>query len=88
MYLKHTVLNFVIHAEIDEWRRDDELSQWITENIVSLYLLSIITGSSFSSVELCTSNLFNLHKFDMPLNQMKLNQFQNKRMYTMVLGEV
>ena len=79
---------YQLHTEINKWRRNDDISQWIKQNITTLYLLSIITGSSFTSVELCTSNLFNQDKFSMPLDQLKLDKFQNKKAYTMVLGEV
>ena len=79
---------YQLHHEINKWKRNYDLGQWITENITILYALSMITGSSFCSVELCTSNLFNLNKFDMPLNQMELHNFQNKKICTMVLGEV
>ena len=79
---------YQLHHEINKWRKNDDLGQWITENITILYFLSVITGSSFSGVQLCCSNFFNLYQFDMPLNQFELNKFQNKKMYSIVLCEV
>ena len=79
---------YQLHHEMNKWRRNDDLGQWITENITLLYIVSVITGSAFSGIQLCCSNLFNLHQFDMPLNQFERNKFQNKKMYSIVLGEV
>ena len=79
---------YQLHHEINKWRRNDHLGQWITENITILYFLSVITGSSFSGVQFCCSNLFNLNQFEMPLNAMERNKFQNKKMYSIVLAEV
>ena len=79
---------FQLQHEINKWRRNDDLKQWINENVTLLYVLSVITGSSFSGVEICVSNLLNLHQFDMPLSKMALNNFQTKKMYSIVLCEV
>ena len=79
---------YQLHHEIYKWRMNDDLGQWITENITLLYILSVVTGSSFSAVGLCCSNLFNLNQFQMPLNSMQRNKFQNKKMYSIVLVEV
>ena len=79
---------FQLHQATQKWRRNDDLCQWINDNIVLLYILSVITGSSFTGVELCTSNIFNSSKFDMPLNKMALDGFKTKRLYSTVFFEV
>ena len=80
---------YQLHKEINKWKRiNDELSEWINKHINLLYTFSVITGLSFTGVKLCTSNLFNLNQFDIPLNEMDLNKFQTKKMYSIVLCEV
>ena len=79
---------YQLYKSIDKWRRDDILTQWLSRNIKLIYFISIITGSSFAAIELCTSNLFNLGYFDMPLSGAQFMEFQTKSVYSIVLLEV
>ena len=78
---------YQLFYHIKKWQRNDDLGQWITDNITLLYILSVVTGSSFAAIELCTSSCFNLHQFSMPLSQMEINKYQTKRVYSTVLLE-
>ena len=79
---------YQLYHSINQWRRNDELSQWLTHNIKLLYIISILTGSSFAGVRLCSSNLFNMGHFDMPISKTKLIEFQTQSIYSIVLLEV
>ena len=78
---------YQLHQAINKWRRNDELNQWISDNVKILYISSIITGSSFAGVALCTSNAFSLYQTSLPLNKTRLLQFDTKRIYSTVLLE-
>ena len=78
-----------LHKAIKKWKRvSDDLNVWISENVTILYMMSMISGSSFSAVGLCNSNLFNLEKFDMGLSRTQIMSFGAKRIYSTVLMEV
>ena len=77
-----------LNKEIKIWKRNDDLKEWISDNITFLYILSIITGSSFTAIQLCSSNIFNLHLFGMPLNKMEMQHYQTQRLFSTVLLEV
>ena len=79
---------YQLYVAIDKWKRIDLLNQWISERVHLLYFLSIITGSAFAGIELCTSNLFNLTLFQMPLSKTRLLRFKTKRIYSTVMFEV
>ena len=85
---------YQLHQAINKWKRNDELSQWISDNVQILYVTSVLTGSSFAGVALSTSNAFGLYQTSLPLNQtsLPLNKTQRlkfgiKRMYSIVLLE-
>ena len=79
---------YQLHSGIKRWKGNDELSQWLSNNIKLLYFVSVITGNSFVGIELCTSNLFNLSWFDMPLSRHQLLQFQTNSIFSIILFEV
>ena len=79
---------YQLHSAINKWKRNDQLSQWISYNVTLLYFLSVITGSAFAGIELCTSHLFNLEHFQMPLSKTQLLKFKTKRIYSTVIFEV
>eukprot|EP01084_Bolivina_argentea_P241163 404927_1 len=71
-----------------KWMRsDDEIKGWIRDNISILFILSVITGSSFAAIDLCYSNLFNLRQFDIPLSKTEISLFKTKRIYSIILFE-
>eukprot|EP01084_Bolivina_argentea_P089697 161793_1 len=73
------------HTTNKHWINNDELRSWLSEYTYLLYMLSIICGGSFNSIQLCRSNLFNLSVFDIPLNKKQLLHFQTKKIYSTVL---
>ena len=83
--------NFQLQHEIGRWLKDshnkDSINSWLNENLRMLYLLSIISGSSFSAIELCNSNIFQLSKFNMSLTKSQKARFRNKRVFSVVLLE-
>ena len=78
-------LNHMINKH---WNKSDEMRSWLSANIYKLYLLSIICGSSFTGVQLCRSNLFNLSLFDIPLTRKDAMHFETKKLYSITLLEV
>ena len=78
---------YQLYRAINEWKRNDELSQWISDNVQILYIFSVLTGSSFAGVALCTSSAFSLYQTSLPLNKTQILHFQTKRMYSIVLLE-
>ena len=80
-----------LNKEIKKWITDNDtrhiLQPWILKHGKGLYLLAIISGSAFSAVELCDSNLFQLSFFslDLPLRQKQI--FKNKRVFSVVFFE-
>eukprot|EP01084_Bolivina_argentea_P176631 305604_1 len=78
---------YQLHTDINKWKRSDVLSEWLSNNVTLLYMISSICGSAFTAVQLCTSNLFNLTQFDMPLSRIQFNKFQTKRVFSVVLLE-
>lgn len=82
-----------LHAEIGSWVSDEALvgtnvPDWTRTNIKLLYLLAILSGSSFSCITLVNSGLFRLNKFSMGLAKYHKSKFQQKRFYSVVLCEV
>ena len=77
-----------LHIEINEWKKNDHLNQWMFEHITKLYVISVVCGSSFTAVQLCSSNLFGLTMFDLPLNTLQRSAFYTKRIYSNVFFEV
>ena len=52
-----------------------------------IYGLSILFGNAFTAIYFVHSRLFDIYKFDIPLNKMQLLQFKNKRIYSVVFFE-
>ena len=80
-----------LNKEIKLWLTDVDTKQilhsWITSYIKSLYFLSILTGSVFSTVELCNSNLFGLDIFYMNLPRRSKQTFKNQRIFSIIILE-
>ena len=82
-----------LHLEISKWTQNDILKQtavpqWIKRHTKVLYLLSVVTGSSFSAISLCNSYLFKWDVFSMGLPHYHRSVFQNTRFFSVVLLEV
>ena len=61
---------------------------WIKSRIKLVYFLSFICGSSFSTITLCNSCLYQLNVFSMGLSKKQMAIFQNKRIFSIVCLEV
>lgn len=75
---------------VQRWRAigNDMLTAWLRKYAFILYALSLATGSAFSGVQICRSNMFGLSQFSMPLNQNQILNFKTKKLWTTVLLEV
>eukprot|EP01084_Bolivina_argentea_P022758 42324_1 len=58
---------------------------WFAKYVYFLYILSVLTGSSFSATSLFNSNLYGLSIFDMGLSESTLAHFKTKRIYSVIL---
>ena len=84
---------FQLDYQMHKWSQDIILketfvSNWMTSHSRKLYLMAIMTGSSFSAVGLANSYLFKLSAFSMGLPHFYRLKFQTKRFYSVVLLEV
>ena len=75
------------HQMHKHWLKKDKLRVWLGEHTTVLFATSIITGSSFSAIDLFNSNLFSLEIFDMGLNKQDYHSFRYKRVYSLTLLE-
>ena len=87
-----TVNLYQLHCELSKWLVDPiliktECPLWMLTFVKSLYTIAVVTGSSFSAVSLCNSNLFRLRIFSMGLSRFHQKNFQNKRFFSIVLLE-
>lgn len=80
-----------LRQAVFDWMKDSEngyvVMEWIDANSKLLYMLTIISGSGFASVRLLNSGLFRRKQFDMGLKKTQMRQFQNKRIWSVVLLE-
>ena len=89
---------YQLHSEISKWNTDvansngnmstKQVSRWIESRIKFVYVLSFITRSTFSSIALLNSYLFQLEIFGMGLSKRQKASFQNKQIFSVVLLEV
>ena len=92
---------FQLQIEIKKWtiikdknenklvlKRHAEMYAWIKSKIKVIYFVTLIAGSSFSSIALFNSYLFRLNIFSMGLTKKQIAVFQNKRIFSVVLMEV
>ena len=82
-----------LHRELTKWLMDPILARtdaplWIINYLRILYLVAIISGSSFSAVSLFNSNLFKWPMFSMGLARFHRRIFRTKRFFSVVLLEV
>merc|ERR1712228_46298 len=78
---------YQLKSVLNEWRLNDELKVWLSKYMKLLYLLSIISGSSFVAVQICTSGAFSHRLTNMPLNKHKVLAFKSKILYATVILE-
>eukprot|EP01084_Bolivina_argentea_P269736 458494_1 len=70
-----------------EWSSDDRIRGWLVKYSNMLYIISILTGSSFAAVDIMNSNLFGLQYFEMGLSNKQRILFKTKRIYSVVMLE-
>ena len=83
---------YQLHKSIQIWISDVEtrrvVQPWVRLHLRSLYVMSILLGSSFTAVEIANSNLFQQSLFNMGLNRRQKAIFKNQRIFSTVLLEV
>ena len=82
-----------LYSQIDEWEANAVLQntrviRWLEEYITGVYVLAVITGSSFTAISICNCYLLKLNFFSMGLSVYHQNEFQINRFFSIVLLEV
>ena len=81
-----------LHFELNGWLTDVDskriVQPYVTTHLKSLYGLCLLFGSSFTAIEICNSNTFQLKMFNMGLNRRQKAVFKNQRIFSTVLLEV
>ena len=76
-----SIVQFILAKK--QWLKNEEIKEifgsWMEENTNAFYLITLLTGGTFASVELCNSNIFGLDIFDMGLTYTQVAMFRNKR---------
>ena len=80
---------YQLHRELSKWLVDPVIAKtdaplWILSYSRFLYVMSVISGSSFSAVSLFNSNLFQWRIFRMGLSRYHRKRFRNKRFFSVV----
>eukprot|EP01084_Bolivina_argentea_P184878 318853_1 len=52
-----------------KWLKDDHLRNWLADHNKILYVLSIVTGSAYTAVEVVNCGAFQMNVFNMGLNK-------------------
>merc|ERR1712228_946303 len=78
---------YQLKSALSKWRKNDELNAWLTKYIQMLYFFSIVSGSSFVAVQICTSGAFSHRLTNMPLNKHNVLAFKSKILYATVILE-
>ena len=78
----------LLHEMNKHWMKDDTLKLWLTENTKKLLLFSIVSGSSFTAIEVMNSELFHLYPFSMGLSMEQYHRYMARRVYSVVILEV
>ena len=78
----------LLHQINKHWIKDEQTKLWLRENSKKLFLLSFLFGSSFTSIGLMNSNLFQLYWFSMGLSKEQYHRYMAKSIYSIVILEV
>ena len=81
-----------LYFQIDKWENDatlqnTEVTRWIEKNITMVFLVAIVTGSSFTAISICNCYLLKLSFFCMGLSGYHANKYQTKRFFTITMIE-
>jgi len=69
------------------WGKNDKAREWLIKYSKFLYIASVLTGSSFSAVEIMNSSIFGLSWFEMGLSHKQVVAFKTQRIYSVILLE-
>ena len=72
---------------IEHWLNDDRIRLWWNRYSKLLYLMSIISGSSFTAIGIMNGSMFGLEMFEMGLSKKQKRRFKTKRLYSVVIFE-
>ena len=74
-----------------EWQDDallgDRYRAWLDQYMNVLFILSFLSGSTFSAIQLVNSNLFGLRMFTMGLSTRDMRKFNLSRLKNVIVGE-
>ena len=81
-----------LHLQMSEWSEDavlknTDVTKWISSNITLVYLLAVLTGSSFTAIDICNCYLLKLSIFCMGLSEYHKTHFQIKRFFSVIMIE-
>ena len=69
------------------WLYNNRIREWLLSYSKLLYIVSVITGSSFAAIQIFNSNLFGLDIFCMGIPKQYLLSFTTKKVYSIILFE-
>ena len=83
---------FQLHIEVLKWTSDPilvntQVPVWIESNMKYIYMMALLSGSSFSAINLSNSYLLYLSLFSMGLSKYHKKLFQSKRFFSIILFE-
>ncbi len=86
------ILNLLqLRRAILQWFVDKEnglyIIKYTTEKSKIVYLLAFIVGSGFAAVKMLNSGLFKFKMFSMGLKRHQMEEFQNQRLFSIVIFE-
>eukprot|EP01084_Bolivina_argentea_P175128 303324_1 len=67
------------------WTQNNRINGWIAQYSKYLYLLSFISGSSFTAISLFNCNFCSLPIFSMGLSKVEITYFSTKRLHSTVI---
>ena len=79
-----------LYVAKQQWRSlaNDTVTSWLLMHSHWLNTISLLTGSAFSGVQICRSEMFGLAQFALPLNDYQIIGFQSKQLWTTVMLQV
>ena len=73
---------------MNRWRNTDQINAWLIHHATMLFFLSLATGSSFNAIAVANCNAFKLEMFSMGLSNKQLLQWDNQRIWSIIVLEV
>eukprot|EP01084_Bolivina_argentea_P109212 195184_1 len=69
------------------WNKYNSVREWLLTHSKWLYILSILTGSSFSAIEILNSSFLGVYCFEMGLSNKQIILFKTQRVYSIIMLE-